>query len=499
VRPALPLGGALPSLLLAAAVGEALLWEGGFAPVPRIVFGALALAALAASAVTDREAVRRMARRPGILALVALAAFAALSAVWTAGAAGDALRWALVAAGYGAIAVTAGVLTRARNGVNRLAALVCALAIIGGAIGLVAACVIGEPLADRIAGSWRPGGPLEYSSALALLEVSALPALLVAMCSPRRGLAAAGVIGATIAGAVLGLADSRAELLLAALIGCAAIALPWSTLRTSRAQAAAATLWVAASGLGAHLIAGGWFPAGTLPGPWRLLALAGACALLATIWLARGLNPGRRPQVAIACVLSIGLLVVLSTGAASGASNAPRAALHTATGSGLDSGLFHGRLHLWHAGLETFAAHPLLGAGADSFMVASARYQQSGPIRFAHNLPLELGAELGVGGLLLCLWLYAASGAAAWRARRRSAGWLLGPGMCAFLAASLVDWPWHLAGSGAVWALCTGGVIGAVTFRPWPRATRPSATTAARTRSRSRTHSRFGLTASRSR
>jgi O-antigen ligase len=481
-------------------VGEALLWQGGFAPAPRIVFGALALAALAASAVNDREAVWRMTRRPAILALVALAALAALSALWTAGGAGDALRWALVAAGYGAIAVTAGVLTRRPDGVRRLAALVCVLAIIGGAIGLVAACVIGEPLADRIAGSWRPGGPLEYSSALALLEVSALPALLVAMCSPRRGLAAAGVIGATIAGAVLGLADSRAELLLAALIGCAAIALPRRTLRASRTQAAAATLWVAASGLGAHLIAGGWFPPGTLPGPWRLLGLGGACALLSTIWLARGLNGGRRAQVAIACGLSIGLVVALGAGAAaSGASTAPRPALHPTTGSGLDSDVFHGRLHLWQAGVETFAAHPLLGAGADSFMVASARYQQSGPIRFAHNLPLELGAELGIGGFLLCLWLYAASGAAAWRARRRSAGWLLGPGMCAFLAASLVDWPWHLAGSGAVWAVCTGGVIGAVTFRAWPRASRPSTTTAVRMRSRSRTRSRSGLTASRSR
>ena len=36
---------------------------------------------------------------------------------------------------------------------------------------------------------------------------------------------------------------------------------------------------------------------------------------------------------------------------------------------------------------------------------------------------------------------------------------VLAPLLLAFLAASLVDWPWHLAGSGAVWAACTGAVL----------------------------------------
>ena len=33
------------------------------------------------------------------------------------------------------------------------------------------------------------------------------------------------------------------------------------------------------------------------------------------------------------------------------------------------------------------------------------------------------------------------------------------------LVANLFDWPWHLAGSGAVWAIALGGIIGSVALR----------------------------------
>jgi hypothetical protein len=487
----------LPALLLAAAVAEAVFWEGGFAPASRLAFGAAALAALVAVAATDRGHVARMLRQPVVVTLAALAVLGAVSAAWTVAGAGDALRWGLVTGAYAAVIVAAAVIAGRRGGVQRIAGGVCVLAIVSGVIGLVAACVIGEPLADRIGGSWHPGGPLEYSSALALLEVSALPALLSAMCSQRRGLAAAGVAGATIAGAVLGLADSRAEFLLAALVGVAAIALPQRTLRTNRAQAVGATLAVLAAAVLAHLIAGGYFAPRATPGVWRLLGLAGACSVICAAWLMRRAGAGRGVRLAITGAIGIALVVALSAGPAARAGAQPRPARHPVVAVESGGGLFHGRLHLWDAALQVFAAHPLAGSGADSFLLASARYQRSGPIAFAHDLPLELAAELGVVGLLLCLALYATTGAALWRARNRAAGWLLGPGAAAFLAAGLVDWPWHLAGSGAVWAACTGGVIGSVTFRFQCRPpTQPSATTGAKMRSQSRSRSRSASVAS---
>src|SRR5204863_6541867 len=100
-------------------------------------------------------------------------------------------------------------------------------------------------------------------------------------------------------------------------------------------------------------------------------------------------------------------------------------ATHVPAGFGheRDGGFWHGRLHTWRAAVETAADRPLAGAGADAFLAASARHQRDGPVRFAHDLPLELAAELGVLGALLAVALYATGGAAAWRARRTRAGW----------------------------------------------------------------------------
>jgi O-antigen ligase len=81
--------------------------------------------------------------------------------------------------------------------------------------------------------------------------------------------------------------------------------------------------------------------------------------------------------------------------------------------------------------------------------------------RYAHNLPLEVWAELGIVGLAVILALYVAVARAAWRARVGVAGWLLGPAAVAFLATNLIDLPWHLAGAGALWAVAVGGLVGA--------------------------------------
>jgi O-antigen ligase len=464
-----------PSLLLLAAVAEAVLWEGGFAPAPRYVFGGLALAAVATSAIADRRTAARAARQPLVIVLGVLGALGAVSAAWTVGIPGDALRWGLVTAGYGAIAVTACVLATRRWGVTGIATGVCALALGGGVVGLVGATVIGEPIADRIGGAWRPGGPLEYSAALALLEVSALPALLAAMCSGRRWLAAAGAGGAAVAGAVLGLSGSRAELALAVLVGCVAIAIPEQTLRATRSRATAAAIFVAATGATSQLIAGGYFPPGSLPGAWRLVGLLAVCLLAAAAWALTpriGLVPGWRTGVPVAVAVAAALTIGLSAGAGTSAGRPARPA-RAVSGVERSGGFLHGRQHLWHAALVVFSKHPLAGTGADSFFLASARYQAPGPIRFAHDMPLELAAELGVPGLLLTLALYGAIGWALWAARARRGAWLLAPGAFAFMAANLIDWPWHLAGSGAVWAACAGGVVGIALVRERVHAPQP--------------------------
>jgi O-antigen ligase len=135
-------------------------------------------------------------------------------------------------------------------------------------------------------------------------------------------------------------------------------------------------------------------------------------------------------------------------------------------GVGAASGFLHGRADTWGAAVETFADRPLIGTGADAFLSGSAVHQDGQTIAFAHDLPLELAAELGIAGIVLAALLYAASASTLWRARRTPAAWLLGPASAAFLISSLVDWPWHLAGAGAVWALATGGIAGSLMKRP---------------------------------
>jgi hypothetical protein len=64
-------------------------------------------------------------------------------------------------------------------------------------------------------------------------------------------------------------------------------------------------------------------------------------------------------------------------------------------------------------------------------------------------------------GLLLGISLYATAADLFRRADRAPELWLLGPAVGAFLVANLFDWPWHLAGLGAVWAAAAGGLMAA--------------------------------------
>lgn len=201
----------------------------------------------------------------------------------------------------------------------------------------------------------------------------------------------------------------------------------------------------------------------------RLLAVAGLAVAAAVIGLS-----GSRVEVAMAVVV-VGLQLVRRWGPAAVAAVLVAAVLAGSFAFGAAAGredygpassFLHGREHTWHAAVETFADRPLQGTGADAFLAGSARHQDGETVVFAHNLPLELAAELGVVGAALALALYAATARTLWRARHTDAARLLGPAAAAFLVASLVDWPWHLAGSGAMWALAAGALTAAAKVSP---------------------------------
>lgn len=432
----------------------ALIAHGGFFPRGQTAF---ALAAAAAFVVVVALAGWSPVglRSPAVLALIGLATLSASSAAWTVASVDDALRWGAVIAGLALIAVAASIVS-GRLGIVAIAATVAVLAVAAGLVGLYGAAARVEPLAQRLGGQWSPGGPLEYSPALALMQVSALATLWWAMARARDPrLAALAACGAAVAGSILALAGSRVELAiaLAVVAGCVFGA---GAVGTRRSTVLAAVALTAAAGGAADAIAGSYVaPYVTGGDAPRLLGLAAVVVGAAGLWLLqrRTLDAaGSRSQAASALAM-LAIALPLAGGLAAAAATPDSGPQAEPV-----SGFAHGRTGLWRAAIDTAEDRPLAGSGALSFGTASLRYQQPPPVRFAHNLPLESWAELGVAGALLALLLYAGSAALVWSHRRSAAAWLLGPAVLAFLVANLFDWPSHVPASGAVFALALGAL-----------------------------------------
>jgi hypothetical protein len=319
------------------------------------------------------------------------------------------------------------------------------VAVAAATVGIVgAAGSIGRISLD-ICGSRRPAGPFEYPPALALACVAALPCAVVGMAGagPMRRQAACAAAGWLLVFTVL-VSGSRLEVALAAVALASAAALAPDR---DGPVAAAAALVLVGGGLSALLVGGGLGHDGAA-------ALASAGAAGVTVVLAypavhgrvRGL--GRRAYwTGVVCI--VGIIAVGATTAAEGGC--------------VYADFAHGRTGIWAAAVRTARERPLVGHGLESFAVASRRQQlreRAVPVQYAHDLPLEAWVELGLPGAALILALYGTVVLVALRARRAVAV-LLAPAALAFLAANLLDWEWHFAGSAAGFAIAVGGLISA--------------------------------------
>jgi O-antigen ligase len=407
---------------------------------------------------TSPDRTLRAARSPVVIVLVALAILAVSSAAWTIGEPGDALRYGLVIAGYAALAVTAAAAPD-RVGRSVVYATIVALAAISGLIGLVGAGAQEFPFGQRVGGSWEAGGTFEYGPANALLQVAALPILLTVMCGGSRTLALASAAGIAIASAVVALSDSLFCELAAAALLVLAVAFPAATIHRSRTTAAAAALLAGAAAFGAHLVAGRYTPPCEIGGDGaRLAALAAIVIAAPAVWALarRALLAERTSRFGPLSVLAAAAAIAIGGGIADpeGSCSAPTEGVEPY------AGVLHGRIALWEAAYDAALDHPVAGSGADTYGLASSPYQEGDHVLYAHDLPLELWTELGIAGAALVIALYLAAGSALAGARRSDVLWLAGTAVAAFMLANLIDFPWHLAGAGAVWALALGVVIG---------------------------------------
>lgn len=459
----------LSAVLLAGAVAEAVLDGGGFDRTPQLIFGFAALLALGVAALADRATVAHMVRQPVALVLFALGALGALSAVWTVGSPGAALTWGLVTVAYGAIAVSASVLARQRHGPLLIATWIAALALVGGILGLCDATAFGGPFATDTTGYWRPAGTFGYSAALGLLEVSALPLILRGMAADSRAVMFIAALAGAVAAAVLALGHSRLECAFAIVVCVAALLWPRRTLRARRPLAATACALLAACAVGGYVIAGRHVALTAHPRQLARLGGIGAlCLAAALVWLigrsGPAWPPGRAtPAGARVRLVLVGVIVALAIGVVALAAIKGDV---SHTNYSQSAGFLHGRLGLWGAAVHTSSHRLLIGHGADSDLVLVAGAPSEDTMDFAQNLPLELAVELGLPGILLALALYVSGLAAAWVTRLRDRAWLFAPAVVCFLLANLLDWEWHLAGSGAVWAIALGALVAPARTHP---------------------------------
>jgi O-antigen ligase len=126
------------------------------------------------------------------------------------------------------------------------------------------------------------------------------------------------------------------------------------------------------------------------------------------------------------------------------------------------------RLKLWQASLAMLRDHWPLGIGLDNFLYRyRTRYilptaWQEPNLSHPHNILLDFGTRLGVGGLVVLLWLQVAFWASAWRLYRRSAEPLvlgLMGSMAVFVAHGLVDNSYFLVDLAFAFFLTAGLVM----------------------------------------
>lgn len=444
-------------MALAVAVAVPVAVEGGFTSASQTLLIGLSLVALALAVECDERPFAGLARAPALGALLALAALAVASAAWTVGDISEALRSGLVIAALAAVAAVAAWVTRV-HGIAWVAGLIALVAVAEALAGMASAALREEPWAQRIGGSWRPGGTFEYPPALAVLCVGALPALGAAMLHGPHRLALAGAAGAALAGAAIGTADSRIAVALLIVLVALALAVARRPLGLAPGRVAlAAGIPLAAAAI-AHLALGGYAAPGDDGGAGRGLAVIAGLIILAPLaWAsvlrltspyprwASAVRGRTRVAIALGAALALGGLAAFA-----GADSAP--------GVEPRSGFDHGRSDEWRVAIDAALERPLAGAGAGAYAVAAAG-EGGGDTLFAHNLALESWAELGPLGLLAVLGLLGSVAVLAWRLRGDPRAWLVAPAATTFLLANLLDWSWHLAGAAALWAVALGGLI----------------------------------------
>jgi hypothetical protein len=446
-----------------AAVGAFGFANGGYFPVSW-GWGSLALLALAAVALlVGVSAELGSLDRLFLAALVGLAVWTALSLLWTSSIPHTVLEIERILVYVGA--GLAGILLSRRTSVASL--------VVGIWFGLLVVSTYGlltRLFPDRLGNFdaivvYRLSDPVGYWNGLGIIAViGVLLALgLAARSSPLvRCLAAGSTViftltlyftygrgswAALFVGVLAAIAVDRRPL---QLLTIALVLLPWSATAIGIASTSPA-LTEATSALPAAARDGHGLAAIVI-----VLVVAASLTILVVDWLAAAWTvPHGLRRVYAGTVLFVLAAVLIAVFGRYGfpptlARKAYDSFIATRTeGGDLNGRLFslssNGRSENWHTAWQEFTEHPLLGGGAGSYAAFWAQHRRiPETVHDAHNLYLEVLAELGPVGLFLLAVLFATPLAALRWARRTSplAAAAFGA-FVAFLVHAAIDWDWE--------------------------------------------------------
>lgn len=208
-----------------------------------------------------------------------------------------------------------------------------------------------------------------------------------------------------------------------------------------------------------------------------VLALVQAAVSLALHGVARRIALDRRVGIAAATLLVVlggvggGLAIARAGGPTKLVGNAYDAFVspERPTGQDLNQRLVNlsgsGRADYWRVAWREFTDNPVLGSGAGSYERYWLRDRPNAFFaRDAHNLYLEVLAELGPVGLVLLCVALGTPLVAAVRLRRRPLVSAVAAAYVAFLLHAAIDWDWEMTGLTITALLCGGALL--VASRP---------------------------------
>jgi O-antigen ligase len=253
--------------------------------------------------------------------------------------------------------------------------------------------------------------------------------------------------------------------------------LPFGALLLARAQSTAAIAWLAAS-LGC--VATAIFMTGTR-GALMAMGLLAVVVLPLAAWRCRAQARWTRAQAGIALAVLVGTVLLLGSVPTSnpaivdeghGATPLARGLQRAQSIAPSDHSLGV-RMVMWRATLRAMADRPLAGLGAGAWESGIPPYQEAGSQLetdyYVHNEFLQLVAEYGVVGWVFLAALAAWLLHAGWRTLRdddaraqaeRPLRIVLLASLLALMVVSQIGFPWRMAATGALFALCVGGLAG---------------------------------------